>query len=150
MTVKITSDYCLKKTIFIADIQSVLFKVETERLHIFWINDTPCRVAGLSSRRPVSDPMPVHVKPKWPKRHWDGVLFDYFWLRLSVSFHQCSILIFIYTLFLPGHRAKPGTFQNNAQKDGCKRVLNRDCTADEDLTHLPVWPNPSNSLFYLL
>jgi hypothetical protein len=31
-----------------------------------------------------------------------GVFFEYFSATLSVSFHQCSILIFIYMLFLVG------------------------------------------------
>jgi hypothetical protein len=35
-------------------------------------------------------------------------------------------------LLLSGHREKPGNFQNNPQKDGSQRVLNRDCRADDD------------------
>jgi len=31
---------------------------------------------------------------------WDGFLSQYFCFLLSVSFHQCSILIFIYMLLL--------------------------------------------------
>jgi hypothetical protein len=33
-------------------------------------------------------------------------------------------------------------------KDGSRRVLNRDCKENEGLIHLPVWPNPSDSLFF--
>ena len=31
---------------------------------------------------------------------WDRFLSKYFWFHLSVSFHQCSILVFIYMLLL--------------------------------------------------
>jgi len=40
-------------------------------------------------------------KPWWTKRHWDRFLSQYFGIPLSVSFHQCCTLIFIYTLLLP-------------------------------------------------
>jgi hypothetical protein len=37
------------------------------------------------------------------------VFSEFFSFPLPVSFHQCSILIFIYMLLLPeGQRAKPG------------------------------------------
>jgi hypothetical protein len=36
---------------------------------------------------------------KW---HWDKLSSAYFRFALSVPSHQCSILIFIYTLLLPG------------------------------------------------
>jgi hypothetical protein len=149
MTVIKTSDYYLNKInrpIFTVYIQSALCKVETE---CFAFNLDLIMLLAVSSASHCWVPrsMPVHVISQWPKRHWGGVFSDYFGFPLSVSFYQCSILIFIYMPFLPGHRAKPGTFQNNAQKDGSQRALNRDRRADEDSTHLPVWPNPSNSLF---
>jgi hypothetical protein len=37
----------------------------------------------------------------WTKWHWDRFLSEYFSFPLSVSFHHCSILIFIYILLLP-------------------------------------------------
>jgi hypothetical protein len=36
------------------------------------------------------------------------------------------------------------------QKVGSWRVLNQVCREEEDLIHLPVWTNPSNSLFEFL
>jgi hypothetical protein len=36
------------------------------------------------------------------------------------------------------------------QNDVSRRVLHRDCTEDEDLIRLPVWPKPSTMLFQLL
>jgi hypothetical protein len=36
----------------------------------------------------------------WTKWHWDRFCSQYFAFPLSVSFHQCSILIFIHTLLL--------------------------------------------------
>jgi hypothetical protein len=43
------------------------------------------------------------------------LLFEHFGCPLSVSFHQCDILMLIYVLLSPeGHRAKPGNLQNNA------------------------------------
>jgi hypothetical protein len=38
---------------------------------------------------------------KWTMWHWDRFFFEYFRFLLSVSFHQCSIFIFIYLLLLP-------------------------------------------------
>jgi hypothetical protein len=32
----------------------------------------------------------------WKKRHWERFLSQYFSFPLSISFHQCSILIFIH------------------------------------------------------
>jgi len=37
----------------------------------------------------------------WTKSHWDRLFSQYFRFTLSVSFHQCFTLIFIYTLLLP-------------------------------------------------
>ena len=38
----------------------------------------------------------------------DRLFSEYFGCTLPVSFHHCYILIFIYTMYLPDKRAKPG------------------------------------------
>ena len=57
-------------------------------------------VAGLSPRRFRFDPRPVHMRFVG-KVALDRFFSEYFGFTLSVSFHQCSILIFIYTFLLP-------------------------------------------------
>jgi len=37
----------------------------------------------------------------WTKWHWDRLFSDYLGLPLSISLHQCSVIIFFYTLLLP-------------------------------------------------
>ena len=46
-------------------------------------------------------------------RHWDKFFSEHLCFTLSISFHQCSILIYIYTLLLPGEHIGRilGTFQ---------------------------------------
>ena len=51
----------------------------------------------------------------WTQCHWDRFFSKYFGFPLSVSFHQYSILIFIYMLLLSeGQMVKPGNLQSNA------------------------------------
>ena len=62
------------------------------------------------SRRPLAAEPRVRSKDSlcdiWlTKWHSDGFFSEYFGFFLSLSFHQCSILIFIHTLLLP-HRPK--------------------------------------------
>jgi hypothetical protein len=58
-------------------------------------------VAGLSPRRHDFDPSPFHVKFWSTRWHWDRFFSEYFRFSPSLSFHQCSILIFIHVLLLP-------------------------------------------------
>ena len=37
----------------------------------------------------------------WTKGHWDRLFSEYLGFPLSISLHQCSVLIFVYTLLLP-------------------------------------------------
>ena len=57
--------------------------------------------AGLSPRRPGFDPRTVCVSVLWlTKWSCDRFSLQYFCFPLSVSFHRCSIPVFIYTLLL--------------------------------------------------
>jgi hypothetical protein len=54
------------------------------------------------TRRPGFDPVPVHVRCMVKiLTLWQVLSSQYFRFPLSVSFHQCSILIFMYSLLLP-------------------------------------------------
>jgi len=61
--------------------------------------------SGLSQRRPWFDTRSVHVRIVVGKLHWERVFSEHFCFALSVSFHQCSILISNYTLPLPEKQA---------------------------------------------
>jgi hypothetical protein len=43
-----------------------------------------------------------------------------------------------------------GVRLSGSQKYGCPSLLNWDCKMDDEIIHLPFWPNPSNCLFWLL
>jgi hypothetical protein len=54
------------------------------------------------------------VRMLWTKWHWDRYFSDYFYVPLSVSFRQCSILIFTYTSLLPeGQIGQTGQTRGN-------------------------------------
>jgi hypothetical protein len=60
-------------------------------------------MAQAVSRRPLrGGPVSIPQQFTWDlwcnNRHWDRLFSEYFYFSLSVSFHQCSILIFMYTL----------------------------------------------------
>jgi hypothetical protein len=58
-------------------------------------------VVGLSPRMSGFDSRIFRVRLWWTMCHWDRVFSDYFGLPLSLSFHECSIPIFIFILLLP-------------------------------------------------
>jgi hypothetical protein len=58
-------------------------------------------VDGLLPRRTDFDPASVHVRLVADGVALDRVFFEYFSFPLPISFHQCSVLIFIYMLLLP-------------------------------------------------
>ena len=58
-----------------------------------------CLVACLSARRPVSIPGQLMWDLSWTKWHYERFFSQYFSAFLSVSFHHCSIFIFVFALF---------------------------------------------------
>lgn len=49
----------------------------------------------------------------WTKRHWARFFSENFSFPLAISFHQCSVFIFIYLLLWPGQKTKPGNLPKN-------------------------------------
>jgi len=90
-------------------------------------------VAGLSRLRSGFDPSTVHMRFVVNKMTLGEVLLPAFLFPLSVSFHQYSILIFIYTLLLPekqmgkvwGPYKKQWNFGNRTAL--CRKVLTLFC-----------------------
>ena len=78
---------------------------------------------GLVSTVSIIPPL-LHTHPSIYHPHCIMFFSQYFSFPLSVPFHHCSILVFIYTLLLPeGQRANTGTFQKPTSF--CKSACNR-------------------------
>ena len=78
-------------------------------------------MAQAVSRRPPTRGGPASIPAQstwdlwWTKWHWDRFPSQYFCFPLSLSFHRCSTIIFIYTLFTTRTNVRSlGTLQANA------------------------------------
>jgi len=77
------------------------------------------------------DSRSVRMKFVVDQGHWDGGFSEYFDLSLSISFYQCSLVIFIYMLLLPEGRTGEAWVPSKKQCSyGNRRAL--------DITVLPL------------
>jgi hypothetical protein len=65
-------------------------------------------VACLSLQRPSFDPRQVCGNLLWTVLHLDGFLSQFFCFPLSVSYHHCPILIFLYMFLYPEEQIEEG------------------------------------------
>jgi len=70
-------------------------------------------VTGLSPQMTGLKPGPVHIRFTADKVAMGQVLLQVFQLPLSVSFHHCSMLIFILTLLFTTSRQSVGTLKQS-------------------------------------
>jgi hypothetical protein len=92
----IISLYSINWLVFVTETECVYCAVRSESLSKI---DVKFILQGLSLQRPGLGFGPIRVEFV-VERHLDRFFSDFFRLPLSVSFHQCSILVFIYMLLL--------------------------------------------------
>ena len=106
--------------------------VRAEYLTLIWVNIfLPCRDwDGYSPASHRRGPSSIAGKPMWilywKELRWDRFFSEYFAFILTVSFHLCYLIIFIYMLLLPERQMGEAWESSNRQCSFVSRgALNR-------------------------
>jgi len=86
-----------------------------ELLYLFMVPRLRRLVAGLSARRPGFGLRSIHVRFLVDEMALGQVFLLVFCFPLTISFHQCFILIFIYVLLLPEGQNREASDHSSSQ-----------------------------------